>query len=99
MLFNHVTLKQSIKKSLLKGGAAAVLFGALVPSTPVAEANAPEINAEASMTIDFSTGQILQADNIDQPMGIASEVEANAMELAIDFMAKYPELMELLNAM
>lgn len=72
MLFNYMTIKESIKKNLLKGGAAAVLFGALVPSAPVAAAETPEINAEASMTVDFSTGQILQADNIDQPMGIAS---------------------------
>ena len=32
-------------------------------------------------------------------MSIASEVEGNAMEWAVDFMAKYPELMGLLNAM
>ena len=72
MLLNDMTIKQSIKKTLLKGGVAAVLFGALIPSVSVAEANAPDINAESSMTVDFTTGQILQADNIDQPMGIAS---------------------------
>ncbi len=72
MLLNDMTIKQSLKKNLLKGGVAAVLLGSLLLSISVAEANAPDINAEASMTVDFATGQILQADNIDQPMGIAS---------------------------
>ena len=72
MRVNNVKMKQGFKKRFLKSGVVALLFGVLMPMVPVAEANAPDINADASMIVDFSTGQILQAENINQPMGIAS---------------------------
>lgn len=49
--------------------------------------------------VKVSDAKLLSQMDQEDIMGIASEVEANAMEWAIDFMAKYPELMELLNAM
>lgn len=49
--------------------------------------------------VKVSDAKLLSQLDQEDIMGIASEVEANAMEWAIDFMAKYPELMELLNAM
>lgn len=49
--------------------------------------------------VKVSDAKLLNQMDQEDIMGIASEVEANAMEWAIDFMAKYPELMELLNAM
>ncbi len=60
------------KKSLLIGGSAALLFSALLPTAPAVQAQAPEISAEAALTVDFETGQILQGKNIDELMGIAS---------------------------
>ena len=67
------TIKQTIKKSLLIGGSSALLLTGVLPGAFIsAEAAAPEIDAEAYLTLDFETGQILQGADIDTPRGIAS---------------------------
>lgn len=67
------TLKQTIKKSLLIGGSSALLLTGVLPGAFIsAEAAAPEIDAEAYLTLDFNSGQILQGADIDTPRGIAS---------------------------
>ena len=49
--------------------------------------------------VKVSDAKLLSHMDQEDIMSIASEVEGNAMEWAVDFMAKYPELMGLLNAM
>lgn len=67
------TIKQTIKKSLLIGGSSALLLTGVLPGAFIsAAAAAPEIDAEAYLTLDFETGQILQGADIDTPRGIAS---------------------------
>ena len=72
LMFSN-TIKQTIKKSLLIGGSSALLLTGVLPGAFIsAEAAAPEIDAEAYLTLDFETGQILQGADIDTPRGIAS---------------------------
>lgn len=59
-----------MKRNLLVGGAAATLFASLLPMT-VSAANL-EVDSAASLTVDYNTGQILQGDDIDAQLGIAS---------------------------
>ena len=67
------TIKQTFKKSLLIGGSSALLLTGVLPGSFIsAKAAAPEIKAEAYLSIDFETGQILQGTDIDTPRGIAS---------------------------
>ena len=67
------SIKNKIKKSLLISGTSALLMAGLLPNTAtLVQAAAPEIKANASMTVDFETGQILQGNNIDEVVGIAS---------------------------
>lgn len=67
------TIKQTLKKSLLIGGSSALLLTGVLPGSFIsAKAAAPEIDAEAYLSIDFDTGQILQGTDIDTPRGIAS---------------------------
>lgn len=61
-----------MKNTLLIGGAAALLASVLPTTVSTAEAAAPEVEAEASITVDYDTGQILQGVGIDEPLGIAS---------------------------
>lgn len=61
----------NIKKNLLAGVATAALIGNFV-ATPVVQAQGPEVDAKASITVDYGTGQILQGQAIDEPLGIAS---------------------------
>lgn len=70
MLAKNITLK--IKQSLLIGGSTAALLAGVLPATTVAKAEAPTVDAAASITVDVETGQILQGENIDEPLGIAS---------------------------
>lgn len=64
---------KTIKKSVLIGGSSALLLTGLLPGALIsAKAAAPEIEAEAYLTLDFETGQILQGADIDTPRGIAS---------------------------
>ena len=49
--------------------------------------------------VKVSDAKLLSHMTQDDIMSIATEVEGNAMEWAIDFMAKHPDLMELINAM
>lgn len=64
---------KDMKKNMIIGGASAALLVGLMPSaTLTAEAADLDVNAEASITVDFNTGQILQGDDIDTPLGIAS---------------------------
>ncbi len=71
MLSNNI--KQTLKKSLLIGGSSALLLSGAISGTFIqAEAAGPEINAEAYLSVDFNTGQILQGQDIDTPRGIAS---------------------------
>ena len=49
--------------------------------------------------VRVSNAKLLSQMDQEDIMGIASEVEGNAMEWAVEFMAMYPELMEVLNAM
>lgn len=66
-------IKMNLKKSLLVGASSAALFATLLPSaTYTAEANAPDIASDASITVDYNTGQVLQGEAIDEPLGIAS---------------------------
>lgn len=61
----------NIKKASMIGLAATTLlasFGSII----TVKAEGPEVDAEASITVDYETGQILQGDNIDEPLGIAS---------------------------
>jgi D-alanyl-D-alanine carboxypeptidase (penicillin-binding protein 5/6) len=65
--------KRTLKKSLLIGASAATLFTALpAVGTITAEAQAPDVAADASITVDYDTGQILQGEAIDESLGIAS---------------------------
>ena len=53
------SIKNKIKKSLLISGTSALLMAGLLPNTAtLVQAAAPEIKANASMTVDFETGQI-----------------------------------------
>lgn len=61
-----------MKKTMIIGGAAALLAGVLPNATLTAKAADLEVNAEASITVDVNTGQLLQGDNVDTPLGIAS---------------------------
>lgn len=71
MLSKKIQLK--LKKSLLIGTSSAALFTALLSGGVVtAEAQAPDIASDASITVDYDTGQILQGEAIDEPLGIAS---------------------------
>lgn len=71
MFSNKVHL--TLKRSLFIGGSSAVLLSGLLPHAILsAEAAPPEVDAEASITVDYDTGQILQGENIDEPLGIAS---------------------------
>lgn len=65
--------KENLKKSLLIGASSATLLGSLVTGTvhPV-KAQGPDIDGDASITVDYDTGQILQGKDIDEPLGIAS---------------------------
>lgn len=71
MLSKKIQLK--IKKSLLIGTSSVALFTALLSGGVVtAEAQAPNIASDASITVDYDTGQILQGEAIDDTLGIAS---------------------------
>ena len=61
----------TIKTKVLVGASAATLMAAF-GSGYIAQAQGPEIEAEASLTVDYETGQILQGNEIDKPLGIAS---------------------------
>src|SRR5699024_4582978 len=66
-------IKMNIKKGLLAGVSSTALFATLLPGTiNTVEASAPDIESKASITVDFETGQILQGEAIDEPLGIAS---------------------------
>ena len=66
-------IKMNIKKGLLTGASSAALLGALLPGIiDTAEASAPDIESEASITVDYETGQILQGEAVDEPLAIAS---------------------------
>lgn len=59
------------KKSLLISASAFTLttsFGSVL----TAQAQGLEVDAAASLTVDYNTGQILQGNNIDEPLGVAS---------------------------
>lgn len=63
----------NFKRKLAITAASAALFGAFVPQAGyVAEAQNIDVDAEASILVDFNTGQILHGNKIDEPMGIAS---------------------------
>lgn len=63
--------KENIKKSLLLTASVTTLMAGFSPSLLV-NAKGPEVDAKASITVDYGTGQILQGENIDEPLGIAS---------------------------
>ena len=62
----------NIKRNMLIGGATAAILAGVLPASTVVKADAPDINAEASLTVDAETGQILQGEEIDKELGIAS---------------------------
>lgn len=64
---NHLISKSKIFVSV----SAATLMTAF-GSGYIAQAQGPEVDAEASITVDYDTGQILQGNEIDKPLGIAS---------------------------
>jgi len=66
-------MKAMIKRKAIIGVASAALLGTFAPSMGyVAQAQDLEVDAEASITVDFETGQILQGKAVDEPLGIAS---------------------------
>lgn len=68
-----IKTNKTIKKSLLATGASTLLLSGLFINTPATvNAAAPDIEADASITVDYNTGQILQGEAIDEPLGIAS---------------------------
>ena len=61
------------KRNLAITAASAALLGAIAPQISyVAEAQNIDVDAEASILVDFNTGQILHGNRIDEAMGIAS---------------------------
>ena len=71
-MFNQ-KIKLNLKKSTIIGASSAALFGALAPNLGQAvQAKSLDVDAEASIIVDFDTGQILQGQDIDEPLGIAS---------------------------
>lgn len=67
------TIKTNLRKSLLIGGSSALMLTGILPAAVLSvDAAAPEVDAEASLTVDYNTGQILQGVNIDETVGIAS---------------------------
>lgn len=67
MLFKNMKMKMMI------GGTSAALLAGLFPQGGLtAEAADLTVNADASIIVDFTTDQILQANDIDTPLGIAS---------------------------
>lgn len=68
-----IKTNKTIKKTLLATGASTLLLSGLFINTPATvNAAAPDIEADASITVDYNTGQILQGEAIDEPLGIAS---------------------------
>ena len=66
-------IKMNLKKNTMMGLASTVLFGALAPNIgQTVQAKNLEVDAEASIIVDFDTGQILQGQDVDEPLGIAS---------------------------
>lgn len=66
-------IKMNLKKSLLISASSAALAATFLPNIiTTAEAETPDIAADASITVDYDTGQILQGEAIDEPLGIAS---------------------------
>lgn len=61
----------NLKKSLLITASATTLLSSFSPILS-AQAKSPEIDAEASIVVDYNTGQILKGENIDEPLGVAS---------------------------
>lgn len=61
----------NLKKSLLLTASATTLLANFSPILS-AQAKSPEIDAEASIVVDYNTGQILEGENIDEPLGVAS---------------------------
>jgi hypothetical protein len=49
--------------------------------------------------VKISDTKLLSQMGQEDILGIATEVEENALEWVTEFMAKFPELMELINAM
>src|SRR5699024_3617981 len=71
-MFNQ-KIKHTFKRNAIIGAASTALLGALASSTAhTANAQNLEVDAKASITVDFETGQILQGAAIDEPLGIAS---------------------------
>lgn len=65
--------EMTMKKRMLLGAASATLLAAFAPgAVTVANAQGLEVDAEASIIVDYETGQILHGDEIDTPLGIAS---------------------------
>src|SRR5690625_699875 len=65
--------KTMLKKNTVMGVTSAALFSALAPGFGQAvQAKSLDVDAEASIIVDFDTGQILQGQDIDKPLGIAS---------------------------
>ena len=63
----------NFKRNFAITAASAALLGAFAPQIGyVAEAQNIEVDAEASILVDFNTGQILHGNRIDEAMGIAS---------------------------
>lgn len=67
MLMNKIKNKRTILTSTT---ALSLIAG--LGSGFTAQAQGLEVDAEASITVDYETGQILQGNNIEEPLGIAS---------------------------
>lgn len=57
---------------MMIGGVSATLLLGLLPNTRLTAEASIDVNADASIIVDFNSGQILQGDDIDTPLGIAS---------------------------
>lgn len=62
----------NFKKGLLLTASTATLLTAFATAPSKVAAQGPAIDAEASITVDYETGQILQGEKIDEPLAIAS---------------------------
>lgn len=72
-MFTENKNKVTIKNKILLGSASfSLLAGMAIHPVTSVQAQAPDIDAKASITVDYTTGQVLQGELVDESMEIAS---------------------------
>lgn len=72
-MFTENKNKLTIKNKILLGSASfSLLAGMAIHPVTSVQAQAPDIDAKASITVDYTTGQVLQGELVDESMEIAS---------------------------